>query len=357
MGSTAIASVANALTPASPLVFVYNSTTGCSSSASKTTHGAFLFESKLASLFAQGFMRTHNPAAATIFYHPACLVDVFFNLRHRHDAPARAADIERTILADIARVGYSKTPHVVNSLRCFTANRRRRHGHDHLFQTLWADPFLNFCAEAFPTLDANRSIYLPYCRAQPAPPPAFQPTRPIRALFIGSVPSHERAGTRARRQSSVAALRRLAGAHVELISTHSDDVSVRALSLMRQAVYTLCPYGDPTPMLHPTRTHTHSRHTDSHTLTLTLTHPFPHSGDTPESRRIYQALSGISERPSNLWLLLCCMCPLIFERGSSLSRACGTSTTDLPCRSHTRVQLSSTHIAYAEHHLCVRRSP
>ena len=277
MGSTAIASVANALTPASPLVFVYNSTTGCSSSASKTTHGAFLFESKLASLFAQGFMRTHNPAAATIFYHPACLVDVFFNLRHRHDAPARAADIERTILADIARVGYSKTPHVVNSLRCFTADRRRRHGHDHLFQTLWADPFLNFCAEAFPTLDANRSIYLPYCRAQPAPPPAFQPTRPIRALFIGSVPSHERAGTRARRQSSVAALRRLAGAHVELISTHSDDVSVRALSLMRQAVYTLCPYGDPTPMLHPTRTHTHSRHTDSHTLTLTLTHSFPHS--------------------------------------------------------------------------------
>jgi hypothetical protein len=47
-------------------VFVYNSSLKCSDAL----HDSFLFQSKLAALFHSGFLRTHDPARADIFYHP-----------------------------------------------------------------------------------------------------------------------------------------------------------------------------------------------------------------------------------------------------------------------------------------------
>ena len=44
-------------------------------------------------------MRTHDPARASLFYHPSCLVDVFFQVRTRKNAHALAAAEERAVLA------------------------------------------------------------------------------------------------------------------------------------------------------------------------------------------------------------------------------------------------------------------
>jgi hypothetical protein len=157
----------------------------------------------------------------------------------KNAAAALGAAAERSVLADIARVGYEHRPHIVNALRCFTADRLATKN-DGLFPVLWSARFYRFCAEAFPTLDQNRSVYMPYCPRSPAlePPASLGHDRPIRVLFVGSVPKRRVSGTRARRQATVAALRRLDGATVEVHASHGGDLSERAIRLMRSAVYT-----------------------------------------------------------------------------------------------------------------------
>jgi hypothetical protein len=209
-------------------------------------------------------LRAHDPSHAQLFYHPACLVDYFLSVRFAPRRTHLLAAVERRVLNDIQSVGvYPNKPHIVNALRCLTADASSIGGLrvEGVFPTLWSRRFLRFCAEAFPKLDENTSVYMPYCPLTPASSVASQPQRArrrINALFFGSVPSRRVAGTRARRLDSVSALRRLPGAKVVLLSERdgSSNVSARAMALMRESEYTLCPYGD-----------------------------------TPESRRIYQALS------------------------------------------------------------------
>ena len=239
-------------------VFMYNSSLGCSSDA---RGHPFLFQQKLFALFEGGFMRTHDPSRASIFFHPACLVDLFFRMRGQRNRKQVAAALELQVLDDIARVGWAHKPHIVNALRCFTADLTTRNmavaRTAGVFPVLWSSRFFRFCAEAFPRLNQNTSIYMPYCTRTPAPQPALKPDRPISIVFVGTVPKR-RGGTRARRIATIAALRRTPGAKIELLGSRAADVNVsaRAIELMRDATYTLCPYGD-----------------------------------TPESRRIYQALS------------------------------------------------------------------
>ena len=84
-----------------------------------------------------------------------------------------------------------RTPVIVNSLRCYTRSPMGREDMPFGFPILWfGHQFLRFCAEAFPTLDSELSLYLPYCPATPwVVPPGLSPNfdRPVKVLFQGGV--------------------------------------------------------------------------------------------------------------------------------------------------------------------------
>ena len=154
-------------------------------------NGKDLFEEKLPALFRSGFLRAASPAGANFLYHPACLVDAFFRLRGQ---PRALRVVESAVMREVevaARAAVKRTPVIVNSLRCYTRSPRGREDMPFGFPTLWfGHQFLRFCAEAFPTLDSELSLYLPYCPATPwVVPPGLSPNfdRPVKVLFQGGV--------------------------------------------------------------------------------------------------------------------------------------------------------------------------
>ena len=67
-----------------PLVYVYASNVSCSYASEKSW-----FEHELARFFRDSSLTTRDPARASIFYHPACLVDVYCACRSLDlDTPA-----------------------------------------------------------------------------------------------------------------------------------------------------------------------------------------------------------------------------------------------------------------------------
>ena len=221
--------------------------------------GKDLFEEKLPALFRSGFLRAASLADADVIYHPACLVDAFFRLRGRTRA---LRVVESAVMREVevtVRAAVKRTPVIVNSLRCYTRRPSAREDLPYGFPLLWGGhQFLRFCAEAFPTLDSELSLYLPYCPATPwVVPPGLSPNfnRSVKVLFQGGV------RTGVLRFRAIGALRHTPGAKLVAIdparksqyntSFGADD---DRLTPMREATYTLCP-----------------------------------AGHTPESQRIYQA--------------------------------------------------------------------
>ena len=113
------------------------------------------------------------------------------------------------------------------------------------FPILWGGhQFLRFCAEAFPEIDQELSLYLPYCPATPwVVPPGLSPNfnRSVKVLFQGGV----RTGVRFR---AIGALRHTPGARLVAIhdlarrgqyitSFGADD---ERLTPMREATRTRC---------------------------------------------------------------------------------------------------------------------
>lgn len=242
-------------------VYVYESNISCTHSTDKVR-----FEQKLDAFFASSSLRTRNPAHATIFYHPACLVDVYLRTRWRGElaGPSRvsteAQRVERAVLRQISELGFSHRPHVVNSLRCFPRGPCNGCMHMHgtaTFPTLWGPAFRRFCLQAKKPVDESRSCHMPYCVVRPPQPapaasaPASRPAnRSISVLFIGTprLPNKDR-------ECAVRALRFIPGARVvSLLNRSESNGDLR--ELMRDATFTLCP-----------------------------------AGDTPESERIYQAIA------------------------------------------------------------------
>ena len=228
-------------------------------------NGKDLFEEKLPALFRSGFLRAASPAGADFLYHPACLVDAFFRLRGQTRA---LRVVESAVMREVevaARAAVKRTPVIVNSLRCYTRSPMGREDMPFGFPILWfGHQFLRFCAEAFPTLDSELSLYLPYCPATPwVVPPGLSPNfdRPVKVLFQGGVATGVANGGRLR---EIGALMRTPNARLVAIDNQTRrgqyNTSFRAdderLKPMREATYTLCP-----------------------------------PGDTPESQRIYQAIS------------------------------------------------------------------
>ena len=167
----------------------------------------------------------------------------------------------------------ARKPVIVNALRCYQIGERKHRAVLRRFQDfprLWqSNRYLRFCMEAFPSLDKQRSLYVPYCPRQPlTSPPESQSgpgvNRPISVVFIG----RERTGHGVRLKS-LAALRRTPGSKVVEINISHPGVSNEIfkanltfksedprLRPMARANFTLCP-----------------------------------PGDTPESERIYHAIS------------------------------------------------------------------
>jgi hypothetical protein len=277
-----------------PLVYVYKSDVPCTD----IRRGKDRFEDALAALFDRGFLRVDDPKDAELFYHPACLVDLFMTSRITGKANAfgRSALLyhaEQRIVRQIKALGYEDRPHIVNALRCYGVREERNpanHGggwfeaktrHDaatNALPTLWAQfpsgipridgvrvirrPFWRFCEEAVRKIDRRRSANFPYCAARapaaganattapPPPPPKPHRERSISVLFIGSSLVH--------RDPAIAALNNTPGARLVLLDGKRRRLHDASLTdLMRDANYTLCP-----------------------------------TGDTPESERIYQALEA-----------------------------------------------------------------
>lgn len=258
---------------ATPRVYMYNTTLALDgTSCLDVRRGKDLFERKMQKLFQSGASsRVANPAEADLFYHPACLTDLFWQARQNAGAGEQfARRIESQVLAEIAHLGFSMRPHIINAERCYEECRGGGYSKDAIgrctglrkpdgpawafgatyYPTLWgSERFLRFCSEAPRPLDTGTSAYLPYCPYGPTATAPFRPDRPLRALFVGSA-------TRGRKRL-LAAAARTPGVRLRLLSTRQHNLSRRAdlVALMEDSVYTLCP-----------------------------------SGDTPESQRIYQAI-------------------------------------------------------------------
>ena len=116
----------------------------------------------MAALFQGGFLRAPSPADADILYHPACLVDAFFRLRGREANQLRV--LESTVMREVeaaSRATVKRKPVIVNSLRCYTRAPNFREEMPYGFPRLWGGhQFLRFCAEAFPALDSELSLYV-----------------------------------------------------------------------------------------------------------------------------------------------------------------------------------------------------
>ena len=243
-----------------PLVYLYEH--NASGYCTNARHGMDLFEQKLPALFASGFLRTTDPARATLFYHPACLVDTFFRARELTNPRNRlrlTRLYERRVLAEMDALGYSHMPHVVHALRCHTTHMpwgQVTWGNT-MYPQLWKNVSrfrFRVCSEAFPLVDADFSLHMPFCPSGPSPPTPLRLERSVRVLFIGSELAY--VTTRAR---AIHALNRTPGARLELLNRDaacSGSSNCRAplessrlmqssrLEAMRDAMYTVCPAGD-----------------------------------------------------------------------------------------------------------------
>ena len=259
------ANVAAAGAPQHPIrIFVANTSEVCTNFRG----GKDLFEEKVPDLIRSSSLRAPSPEAADAIYHPACLTDAYFRLRHT--APHELVALEARVLRELEPLRSARKPIIVNALRCFTRAERapgQDVGRAMDLPRLWrSHRYLRICLEAFPELDTQHSLNIPYCPRRPLVGPSEvdagpHAERPISVVFIGS----EKAGHGVR-HGPLKALRRTPG--WQIIPIHSRDVGVRfdanqtfssrdsRLAPMKRAVFTLCP-----------------------------------AGDTPESERIYHAIS------------------------------------------------------------------
>ena len=280
-----------------PLIWVINSSLACTN----FRRDKDLFEEKLPALFASGFLRAPSPETADVLYHPACLTDAYFRLRKTPKAASRLHDVESTVLRELKALSLPGTPVVLNALRCYTRQPSVNADIDaeHVFPRLWrSHRYLRFCMEAFPDWDADSSLYVPYCPPQPwGSPLTHNHPRPISVLFYGSPDQGHGV-----RQRFVRAMLRTNGSQLLRVTDkapmRSDD---DRFGPMARASYTLCP-----------------------------------PGDTPESQRIYHAISQGSvpllddsfQRPSIVnWSTL--SAPLRINEAGELELPTGTRAREL----------------------------
>ena len=241
-----------------PVVYVYPSRVPCTDHRGDTD----LVETKLASFFATRASAawisvTTDPALADVFFHPACLTDVFFRARDAANksatggfrVPAEARAIELQLLAQIQSTGFWHRPHIVNALRCHLPSGLGQHIHGpRTFPLLWGNRsrFFTFCQEAFGPLDPQRSLKMWYCPRTPPPALNLRSARRHTVLFIGST-----VGVSNPRQIALRALARTPGAHIVDLSSQPNgsrrervDRDEQLLSLMCDSIFTLCPLGD-----------------------------------------------------------------------------------------------------------------
>ena len=194
------------MTTHTPLnIFIYPNTSAASQLATCTNsrHDKDLFETKLVPLLSTGqipgLRRVSTPAQADLLYHPACLVDFYFRVRNQPSGRRQLLAVAAALEQDVAALGYSAKPHIVNALRCRTVRGADDRNHvSRALGTLWTGRrFRRFCTEATTTVDPEWSIHLPYCPPHPAragsaapgaadsaePPPGG---RSLRVVFIGS---------------------------------------------------------------------------------------------------------------------------------------------------------------------------
>jgi len=102
------------------MLFIYNDTSGSCSPGRASAGGLNYFLFLSAALRAAGLVTT-DPQRATVFYHPACLINVYFetrlpNWKSSGAVAAQATAVQRRVLAEIAT--YQHRPHLLNGLRC-----------------------------------------------------------------------------------------------------------------------------------------------------------------------------------------------------------------------------------------------
>ena len=262
-----------------PRVYVFNSTFGCSG----FVDAKFRWQQEARWLIPDE-MLVESPDVADVLYHPACLVDAYFNHRS-FTVEWRSASrlVENRVLDDLAP--YWRTKHiVVNALRCTNPDVG---GARVAFRTLWrwppvargrhdavmanplrgsAAPWVaRVCGETWSfgraEPDQPCSIYMPYltdAAKSPEIPSRTPAQRDIDILFVGSeMPkrwfflqamrnmsaTHAirilSLSTRSSRQLHRAA-KRVATARAPL----DEKLSSAASALMARARFTLCPPGD-----------------------------------------------------------------------------------------------------------------
>ena len=251
-------------------------------------------------------MRTIDPAKADILFLPHCLTDFYFRVRNAPNGTARLQEIDAAVLEQIRSTGQQHKPHILNALRCWSRGSKgvsdERSHIAHAYPNLWASGYskgrrlARFCTEALHTVNADRAVHMPYCASHsPSSPSSYtshpQPSSIVRAppalasslrtaderhqrktkvLFIGSHLVNRKHVLRAlhrqnfsRKLVIINPFRRASPGMLwcdvwHPLNTHcptrghnvlrtprgigvnSSDV----LSLMSDAVYTLCPAGD-----------------------------------------------------------------------------------------------------------------
>ena len=157
-----------------------------------------LFESKLPELLRHGdgiagLLIVQDASHADLLYHPACLIDYFFQVRAAATFRLKVDALEQAVLRDINESGQAHKPHIVHALRCLGAGRKGRlHDFNHItkaYRSLWrGERFGRFCTETELPVDPISQVHVPYC-PMAAPPPMLalpETARVHRVVYIGS---------------------------------------------------------------------------------------------------------------------------------------------------------------------------
>ena len=201
---------------------------------------------KLRAFFRAGFLRTDDPAEASVFYHPACLVEAHAASRAlpAEAAAARLRALEKAVLSDIETLGFAHRPHVVNAVDCRA--RPGLGGVAAAFPVLWGSGlYVQACTRAAEgPIDLRRSVHLPFCAEPPPPlpPPHLggaersAPPRPYDVLLVGA-----EGDDAARRLAHLHGAADKAGLRSLTLATATGATPRSAtLDAMRNATFTLC---------------------------------------------------------------------------------------------------------------------
>ena len=132
----------------------------------ESTAGGLNFELFLPNALREMGIVTDDPSLADVFYHPACLVSLYFQTRppdFKADGTISptAQATEARVLKQIRDLGHGHRLHIINSMRCSTRGAMAHKHSAATYPKLWGSQrFARVCGEAPFAVDRLKAIQM-----------------------------------------------------------------------------------------------------------------------------------------------------------------------------------------------------